>query len=71
MGRPVFPRHPKDHDALGFDQAVENPMLEIPGMPLENRYQGLHDLPDGLVEVRLTRARRKLKEMLSNRMGEE
>src|SRR5215469_4044422 len=51
----VEPRHPEHEDALGFRDALENPLRDIFWVSLQHKTQRLEHFLDGLVELGLGR----------------
>ena len=51
----VKPRNAEHQDALGFHDALENPLRDVLGVSLQHKAQRLHDFLHGLVEFRLGR----------------
>ncbi len=54
----VLPRHPEHDGALGLDDPVEDPGLDILGMTVQDRPHRVDHLPHGLVELVLARVPR-------------
>jgi len=54
----VDPRDAELDHAFGLDEPVQEPVVGVLGMLLHERPHALHDLADGLVELRLLRVAR-------------
>jgi hypothetical protein len=50
----VHPVHSEADHPIGLDQALEDLVLDVTGMPYEDRLEATGHLTDGLMEIELT-----------------